>query len=164
MAILDLISHVHLPFSFNMLPRYLKHFIFSCCFWSIVIVIGDGCLVSNNTNMKSSNLADVEIEGLPQTMPGQLPCTTLPVRCSIYVAKHYVNTGRSWNVISSGHVWTHPQEQGVEVCRITVSNTSQLPCCLFINTTEGFRFLWPCIVSKVWREKTNKMQQLDYYY
>jgi len=27
-----------------------------------------------------------------------------------------------------------------------------------------FRFLWPCIVSKVWREKTNKMQQLDVYY
>ena len=24
-----------------------------------------------------------------------------------------------------------------------------------------FRFLWPCIVSKLWREKTNKMQQLD---
>ena len=22
-----------------------------------------------------------------------------------------------------------------------------------------FRFLWPCIVGKVWREKTNKMQQ-----
>jgi len=29
----------------------------------------------------------------------------------------------------------------------------------------SFRFLWPCIVSKVWREKkTNKMQKLDVYY
>jgi len=28
----------------------------------------------------------------------------------------------------------------------------------------SFRFLWPCVVSKVWREKTNKMQQLDVYY
>ena len=29
----------------------------------------------------------------------------------------------------------------------------------------GFRFLWPCIMSKVWRErKTNKMQQSDVYY
>ena len=27
-----------------------------------------------------------------------------------------------------------------------------------------FRFLWPCIVSKVWRDKTNKMQQLNVYY
>ena len=27
-----------------------------------------------------------------------------------------------------------------------------------------FRVLRPCIVSKVWREKTNKMQQLDVYY
>ena len=27
-----------------------------------------------------------------------------------------------------------------------------------------FRVLWPCIVSKVWREKTNKMQQLHVYY
>ena len=44
MAILDLISHVHLPSSVNMLPRWLKHFTFSSCFWSIVIVIGDGCL------------------------------------------------------------------------------------------------------------------------
>ena len=26
---------------------------------------------------------------------------------------------------------------------------------------KRFRFLWPCIVSKIWREKTNKMQQLD---
>ena len=44
MAILDFISHVHLPSSVNMLHRYLKHFTFSSCFWSIVIVIGDGCL------------------------------------------------------------------------------------------------------------------------
>jgi len=27
-----------------MLPKYLKHFTFSSCFWSIVIVTGDGCL------------------------------------------------------------------------------------------------------------------------
>ena len=30
--------------------------------------------------------------------------------------------------------------------------------------SSSFAFLWPCIVSKVWREKTNKMQQLDVYY
>jgi len=31
---------------------------------------------------------------------------------------------------------------------------------------DSFRFLWPCIVSKLWRErkKTNKMQQSDVYY
>jgi hypothetical protein len=33
MAILDLISQVHLPSSVNMLPRYLKHFTFSSCLW-----------------------------------------------------------------------------------------------------------------------------------
>jgi hypothetical protein len=34
------------------------------------------------------------------------------------------------------------------------------------TTFLSFRFLWPCIVRKVWREreKTNKMQQLDVYY
>jgi hypothetical protein len=35
MAILDLISHVHLPSFVNMLPKYLKHSTFSSCFWSI---------------------------------------------------------------------------------------------------------------------------------
>ena len=38
MAILDLISQVHLPSSVNMLPKYLKHFTFCSCFWSIVII------------------------------------------------------------------------------------------------------------------------------
>ena len=28
----------------------------------------------------------------------------------------------------------------------------------------SFRFLWTCIVSKVRKEKTNKMQQLDFFY
>ena len=32
------------------------------------------------------------------------------------------------------------------------------------NAYHWFRFLWPCIMSKVWREKPNKMQQLDVYY
>ena len=34
------------------------------------------------------------------------------------------------------------------------------------HTKETFRFLWPCIVSRVWREreKTNKMKQSDAYY
>jgi hypothetical protein len=32
MAILDLISQVHLPSSVNKLPKYLKHFTFSSCF------------------------------------------------------------------------------------------------------------------------------------
>jgi len=33
-------------------------------------------------------------------------------------------------------------------------------------TFTRFRFLWPCIVSKLWRERerTNKMQQSDVYY
>jgi len=44
MAILDLISHVHLPSFVNKLPKYLKHPTFSSCFWSIITVTGDGCL------------------------------------------------------------------------------------------------------------------------
>ena len=44
MAILDLSSHVHLPSFVNMLPKYLKHSTFSSCFWSIILVTGDGCL------------------------------------------------------------------------------------------------------------------------
>jgi hypothetical protein len=40
MAILDLISQVHLPSSVNMLPKYLKHFTFFSRFWSIIIVTG----------------------------------------------------------------------------------------------------------------------------
>ena len=43
-AVLDLISRVHLPSFVNMLPKYLKHSTFSSCFWSIIIVTGDGCL------------------------------------------------------------------------------------------------------------------------
>jgi len=36
---------------------------------------------------------------------------------------------------------------------------------VFATEATSFMFLWPCIVSKVWREKkTNKMQQLDVYY
>ena len=39
---------------------------------------------------------------------------------------------------------------------------------IFLNPYKrklpNFRFLWPCMVRKVWREKTNKMQQLDVYY
>jgi hypothetical protein len=35
MAILDLISHVHLPSFVNMLPKYLKHSTFSSCFWLV---------------------------------------------------------------------------------------------------------------------------------
>jgi len=52
MAILDLISQVHLPSSVNMLPKYLKHFTFSSCFWSIVIVTGDNdrqCALKRST-------------------------------------------------------------------------------------------------------------------
>jgi hypothetical protein len=44
MAILDLISQVHLSSSVNKLPKYLKHFTFSSCFWSIFIVTAVGCL------------------------------------------------------------------------------------------------------------------------
>lgn len=46
-------------------------------------------------------------------------------------------TGRSWNATSVGHLWTHPQEQGAGVCRITVSNTSQLPNYFLVSTTNG---------------------------
>ena len=36
----------------------------------------------------------------------------------------------------------------------------------YVEYFTCFRFLWPCIVSKLWREeeKTNKMQQSDVYY
>jgi len=44
MAILDIISRVHLPSFVNMLPKYLTHSTFSSCFWSNIIVTGDGCL------------------------------------------------------------------------------------------------------------------------
>ena len=44
MAILDLISHVHLPSFVNKLPKYLKHSTFPSCFCSIIIVTGDDCL------------------------------------------------------------------------------------------------------------------------
>jgi len=44
MAILDLILRVHLPSFVNMLPKYLKDFTFSSCFWSIIIFTGNGCL------------------------------------------------------------------------------------------------------------------------
>jgi len=46
MAILDLISRVHLPSFVNKLPKYLKHSTFSSCFWLLgyIIVTGDGCL------------------------------------------------------------------------------------------------------------------------
>ena len=43
MAILDLISQVHLPSFVNMLPKYFKRSTFCSCFWSIIIVTGDGC-------------------------------------------------------------------------------------------------------------------------
>ena len=41
-------------------------------------------------------------------------------------------------------------------------NEGPRPVCYELN--DGLRFLWPCIVSKMWREKINKMQQLDVYY
>ena len=43
-AILDLISQVHLPSFVNMLPKYLKDSTFSSCFWSNIIFTGDGCV------------------------------------------------------------------------------------------------------------------------
>jgi len=56
--------------------------------------------------------------------------------------------------------------------RVPVSTTSHRRCyCQHSEkiTTHiyvlGFSFLWPCIVSKVWRQrKTNKMQQSNVYY
>jgi hypothetical protein len=47
--------------------------------------------------MKSSNLANAQIGGLPQTMSGQLPCTILPVRCSVYVVTHNVSY---WQILA----------------------------------------------------------------
>src|SRR5215510_124590 len=43
MAILDLISQVHLPSFVNMPPKCLKRSTFSSCFWAIIIVTGDSC-------------------------------------------------------------------------------------------------------------------------
>ena len=43
-AILHLISQVHLPSFVKMLPKYLKDSTFSSCFWSIIIFTGNGCL------------------------------------------------------------------------------------------------------------------------
>jgi hypothetical protein len=43
-AILHLISQVHLPSFVTMLPKYLKDSKLSSCFWSIIILTGKGCL------------------------------------------------------------------------------------------------------------------------
>ena len=40
MAIVDLISQVHLPSFVKMLPKYLKRFTFSSCFWSTKLLLG----------------------------------------------------------------------------------------------------------------------------
>jgi hypothetical protein len=42
MAILDLISHVHLPSFVKTQPNYLIHSSFCSGFWSIIIFTGDG--------------------------------------------------------------------------------------------------------------------------
>ena len=44
-----------------------------------------------------SNLANVEVEGVPQTIPRHLPCTNLPVRCSVYVVTHNVSY---WQILN----------------------------------------------------------------
>jgi hypothetical protein len=46
MAILDLISHVHLASFVTMLPKNLKYSILSSCFWSIITCIVEGYLNS----------------------------------------------------------------------------------------------------------------------
>jgi len=43
-AILHLISQVHLPSYVKMLPKYLKDSTFSSYFWSMIIFTGNGCL------------------------------------------------------------------------------------------------------------------------
>jgi len=43
-AILHLISQVHLPSFVKILPKYLKDSTFSSCFRFIIIFTGDGCL------------------------------------------------------------------------------------------------------------------------
>jgi len=40
----------------------------------------------------------------------------------------------------------------------TVSSGTEICTSQYVVNTFGFRFLWSCIVSKIWREKTNKMQ------
>ena len=40
-AILHLISQVHLPLFVKMLPKYLKYFAFSSCFWCVIIFTGN---------------------------------------------------------------------------------------------------------------------------
>ena len=42
MTILDLISHTHLASFVIALPKELKYFTFSCCFWSVIFPNEDG--------------------------------------------------------------------------------------------------------------------------
>jgi len=44
MAVLDLISHVHLASFVITLHKQLKYSTFASCIWSTIICIGDGCL------------------------------------------------------------------------------------------------------------------------
>ena len=96
--------------------------------------------------------------------------------CAIYVRSH--DSGCS--------VCTHAAATSVSVALMFPTcyfprKTSKTGNVLYVQSdTEGrsrnhryrgkaismtcFRFLWPCIVSKIWRQKTNKMQQLDVYY
>jgi len=54
---------------------------------------------------------------------------------------------------------------GWDYCRMDCDSCTCLNLKLHFKVhTNSFRFLWPFIVSRVWREKTNKMQQLDVYY
>ena len=86
MAILDLISQVHLPSSVTLLPKYLKHFTFSSCFWSIVIVIGDGCLEILITFVFSTFIS------MPQYLPVSINLSIMP--CST-VSSLAINTRSS---------------------------------------------------------------------
>ena len=57
MAILDLISHVHLPSFVNMLPTYLKHSTFSGCFWSTAFFSPHNfCIFRDHTIMRNNRL------------------------------------------------------------------------------------------------------------
>ena len=84
------------------------------------------------------------------------------LRCivAIFSSSHAAGRGVSWTSLRVLSI-SYPSVWGSS-CNFNPAVTEAL---IKIYTSRGsFRFLWQCIVSKVWREKTNKMQQLDVYY
>ena len=44
----------------------------------------------------------------------------------------------------------------LSICLFIYPSTSLSECSNFTATIQSFRFLWPCIVSNVWRERKNQ--------